>query len=282
VRLIYANPREEAALLATGRASPVRALRGWRPTPEWSRSNSTRMYLISPRPLSRRGGGEGALGGAHQGRIDGIHKPRRSEFDRLKAPAQAATIGKLKERLVHLAALDALGRTEAWRRGCRRARSRTLPGEARMTDAADMRKVTGDDKRLTLLISLVQECRTAARDNVVTMFCKRIAALHRKGRKLLDELHEQHRAESERAGRMCSRLWTTRAGSTIWPPRTRQCRPTTATTTCRYWSGSTARSGRCCSSWSRRSRWSPPAPTGVCWTRWSSSGPTGSGAATGY
>ncbi|WP_432850499.1 Tn3 family transposase [Amycolatopsis sp. CA-161197] len=33
-----------------------------------------------------------------------------------------------------------------------------------MTDAADMRKVLNDDKRLTLLVSLVHECRTAARD----------------------------------------------------------------------------------------------------------------------
>lgn len=33
---------------------------------------------------------------------------RRSEFDRLKQPAQAATLGKFKQRLAHLAAMDAL------------------------------------------------------------------------------------------------------------------------------------------------------------------------------
>lgn len=48
VRLIYGNPREENALLATGRVRPVRRVRGWRPSPEWSRSNSTRMYVITP------------------------------------------------------------------------------------------------------------------------------------------------------------------------------------------------------------------------------------------
>lgn len=41
----------------------------------------------------------------------------RSEFDRLKAPAQAATITKLKERLTHLGALDTLGPTEVWLEG---------------------------------------------------------------------------------------------------------------------------------------------------------------------
>jgi hypothetical protein len=34
---------------------------------------------------------------------------RRSEFDRLKDSAQAATLGKFKDRLAHLAGLDALG-----------------------------------------------------------------------------------------------------------------------------------------------------------------------------
>lgn len=50
VRLIYGNPREETALLATGRIQRVRSLRGLRPSHDWSRSNSTRMYLITPAP----------------------------------------------------------------------------------------------------------------------------------------------------------------------------------------------------------------------------------------
>jgi hypothetical protein len=42
-----------------------------------------------------------------------------------------------------------------------------------------MRK-TGDAKRLTLLVSLLHQQRIEARDEVVTMFCKRMAALHKK------------------------------------------------------------------------------------------------------
>jgi hypothetical protein len=61
----------------------------------------------------------------------------------------------------------------------------------------DMRK-TGDAKRVTLLISLLHRQRVEARDEVVTMFCKRMAALHKKGRERLEELREAHRAESER------------------------------------------------------------------------------------
>lgn len=50
VTVIYANPREEKILLAAGRTQLVKTLRGWRPTEEWSRSNSTRVYRISCTP----------------------------------------------------------------------------------------------------------------------------------------------------------------------------------------------------------------------------------------
>ena len=42
-------------------------------------------------------------------------------------------------------------------------------GEARVTDAADMKKITNEDKRLTLIVSLVHTVRTGVRDDVVTM-----------------------------------------------------------------------------------------------------------------
>ena len=122
---------------------------------------------------------------------------RRSEFDRLKDPARAATIGKLKARLKHLADLDAVGPTGAWLAGVPMAKVGHFAGEARLTDAADMKK-TGEAKRLTLLAAMVHTLRVSARDEVTDMFCKRMAIIHRKGRERLEELREAHRAESER------------------------------------------------------------------------------------
>ena len=75
------------------------------------------------------------------------------------------------------------------------AEDRPFRREARTTDVGDLRDV-GEDKRWTLVASLVHDCRTAARDEVATMFCKRMAAIHKKGRERLEELREQHRAES--------------------------------------------------------------------------------------
>jgi hypothetical protein len=122
---------------------------------------------------------------------------RRSEFDRLKAPAKAATIGKFKLRLAHLADLDALGPTEAWLGGVPPGKISHFAGEARVTDAADFSKI-GEDKRFTLLASLIHVLRTSARDEVTDMFCKRMAVIHKKGRARLEALREEHRVESER------------------------------------------------------------------------------------
>ncbi len=122
---------------------------------------------------------------------------RRSEFDRIKTPAQAPTLGKFKQRLAHLQALDAIGPTERWLDGVPPGKVTHFAGEARMANIDDMRK-TSDAKRITLLISLLHQQRVEARDEVVTMFCKRMAALHKKGRERLEELREANRTETER------------------------------------------------------------------------------------
>lgn len=122
---------------------------------------------------------------------------RRSEFDRMKTPAQSATLGKFKARLAHVQALDAIGPTEVWLDGVPPGKVMHFAGEARMANVDDMRK-TGDAKRVTLLISLLHQQRIEARDEVVTMFCKRMAALHKKAKERLAELQEEYRAETER------------------------------------------------------------------------------------
>jgi SAM-dependent methyltransferase len=47
LRIIYHNPVEHETLMATGRVRLLRRTRGWRPTPAWSRSNSTHVYEVT-------------------------------------------------------------------------------------------------------------------------------------------------------------------------------------------------------------------------------------------
>lgn len=123
---------------------------------------------------------------------------RRSAYDGLKDVAQAASLGKFKGRLAFLRDLDALGATEVWLESVPPGKISHFAGEARVTDVADLRKVLDEDKRLTLIASLLHTVRTGVRDDVVTMFCKRMAAIHKKGRDQLETLRGIHRAESER------------------------------------------------------------------------------------
>ncbi len=75
---------------------------------------------------------------------------RRSEFDRLKDVAKAASLGKFRQRLELLAVIDAIGPTGTWLEGVPPGKVAHFAGEARVTDIADMRKV-GEEKRLTVL-----------------------------------------------------------------------------------------------------------------------------------
>ncbi len=50
LRLVYRNPVEHEALIATGRLKVVRRTWGLRPTPAWWRMNSTYVYEVLPAP----------------------------------------------------------------------------------------------------------------------------------------------------------------------------------------------------------------------------------------
>ena len=94
---------------------------------------------------------------------------RCGEFDRVKDVAKAASLGRFKERLDLLESIDAIGPTEVWLDGVPPGKIAHFAGEARVTDAADLKKITNEDKRLTLIVSLVHTVRTGVRDDVVTM-----------------------------------------------------------------------------------------------------------------
>ena len=140
------------------------------------------------------------------------------------------------------------------------------------------------------MAALIHTARVRARDEIATMFCKRMAAIHKRARERLEQLREETRAESERLldtfGEVLAGVREAlgvspgeqdsgtadateearaRAGPLVlgalgqaggWRrcrPRTRQSPRTTATTTCRLWSGSAGPRAR------RRS---------ACWRCW--------------
>ncbi|MGH3807723.1 MAG: DUF4158 domain-containing protein [Pseudonocardiaceae bacterium] len=143
----------------------------------------------------------GRLDAAERARVLGLlvvdPLSRRSGLAQLTQPAPKATVSRLKRHLALLRWLDELGPTGVWLAGIPPGKIAHFAGEAEVADAAELRDV-GLEKRLTLLACLVHTARIRARDEVVTMFCKRMAAITKKAREHLEWLREQHRAESER------------------------------------------------------------------------------------
>jgi len=74
--------------------------------------------------------------------------------------AKAASLNKFKDRLDLLADIDAIGPAEVWLEGVPPGKIAHFAGEARVTDAADLKKITREDKRLTLIACLVYTVRT--------------------------------------------------------------------------------------------------------------------------
>jgi TnpA family transposase len=121
---------------------------------------------------------------------------RRSGYDKVKDTARNPSIGKLKLWLEHLAALDALGSTEKWLEGIPSTKISHFAGKATVLDIGEMADVNLD-KRLTLVICLLHTARVRVRDEVVTMFCKRVATITKRARDRLEEIRAEHREKSE-------------------------------------------------------------------------------------
>jgi hypothetical protein len=106
---------------------------------------------------------------------------RPSRAARPQAARKAATLTKFKQHLAHLAWLDGLGPARAWLAGIPPPKVAQFAGEAHVTDVADLRKM-GAARRLALVVRLLHQAQVRARDEVATMFCKRMAAITKKAK----------------------------------------------------------------------------------------------------
>ncbi|MFI9311085.1 DUF4158 domain-containing protein [Streptomyces triculaminicus] len=121
----------------------------------------------------------------------------RSRFDELKRPAKAPSVSHLREHLAYLDKLELLGPTADWLEGMPPGKVEHFAGQARVLDAAELGKV-GVVKRTALLVCLLHMAKVRARDELVTMLCKRMARITKKAKEDLEKIHQRHRAESER------------------------------------------------------------------------------------
>ncbi|WP_344374703.1 Tn3 family transposase [Streptomyces mauvecolor] len=108
-------------------------------------------------------------------------------FNRLKRPAQGPSWSHFKNLTKRLEWVDGLGDTDVWMDGVAAGKVTDFAGEADAADVAELRDYR-PVRRLALVACLVHKARMRVRDDLATMFCKRVATKVKKAKQELEEI----------------------------------------------------------------------------------------------
>ncbi|MFE5588014.1 Tn3 family transposase [Kitasatospora sp. NPDC056531] len=122
--------------------------------------------------------------------VDVVGLDGKSLFNALKNNPGRATWSNFKRLKGHLEWVDGLGETSKWLQGVATGKVADFAGEAEAQDAATLKDYT-TDRRVALIACLAAKARMRARDDLATMFCKRMAAKAKKAREELEEIRRQ-------------------------------------------------------------------------------------------
>ncbi|WP_133899446.1 hypothetical protein [Streptomyces sp. KS 21] len=103
-------------------------------------------------------------------------------FNRLKKPAKGPSWSHFKNLTEHMKWLDGLGDSAVRMDGVAARKITDFAGEADVGDAPALRDYT-PVKRLALIACLVHKARMRVRDDLATMFCKRVATKIKKAKR---------------------------------------------------------------------------------------------------
>jgi len=121
----------------------------------------------------------------------------RQAFTRLKAlPAKASLkwVGKWEK---HLEWLESLMDPQPFLTGLTSTKIEQFASQAYQMEISDIKGVTTADKRYTLLLCLLHQMQVRTRDQLVTMYLKRMGLLHHQAKQRLHDLQDQYRDMSE-------------------------------------------------------------------------------------
>ncbi|MFD3734183.1 DUF4158 domain-containing protein [Streptomyces sp. NPDC058632] len=108
-------------------------------------------------------------------------------YNRLKKPAQGPTWSHFKNLAKRLEWVDELGETDVWMDDVAAGKITDFAGEADAADVAELRDYK-PVKRLALVACLTHKARMRVRDDLATMFCKRVAIKIKKAKVELEEI----------------------------------------------------------------------------------------------
>ncbi len=122
---------------------------------------------------------------------------RRSPYNDLKQLPKRPTRDHLNDLIVHLIWLDSLGEVKAFLNDITVAKIQHFAAEARVLDASEIKEFS-QPKRITLLLSLIYSAQVQTRDNLVSMFLKRIRTIHNSAKEELEKLRQKNQETIEK------------------------------------------------------------------------------------
>ncbi len=121
---------------------------------------------------------------------------RHTAFQHLKDAPKKPSLTHLELLLDHLAWLESLGEVESPLHGLAPALVQHFATEAKALYAGEMREMRAP-KRYTLMLCLIQRMRVRTRDDLVEMFLKRMATIHKQARAKLLDIQARQREKTE-------------------------------------------------------------------------------------
>ncbi|MEG3845405.1 Tn3 family transposase [Microcoleus sp. herbarium19] len=129
--------------------------------------------------------------------LDSHPVQHRSPYNDLKQLPKRPTRNHLNDLLTHLIWLDSFGEVKPYLESITEAKIQHFAGEAKALDAAEVKDI-GQNKRITLLLCLIYSAQVQARDNLVSMFLKRMRIIHNKAKEELERLRQKHLETTEK------------------------------------------------------------------------------------
>lgn len=120
----------------------------------------------------------------------------RSGFDWVKEPARRATWSRFRLHAERMERLDGLGDAGWWVEGVAAAKVAALAAQARVLSVGEMKDIA-EPRRTAMLACLIAETRAQARDDFVTMLCKRMARHLKRAEEELALIEQRHKETTE-------------------------------------------------------------------------------------
>lgn len=118
-------------------------------------------------------------------------------FNQIKQLPKSPTRNHLNELLIHLQWLTLLGDVTSYLKQITSAKIKHFAAEAKAFDASYLKEMNLP-KRITLILCLISENQVNTRDNLVSMFLKRMAKIHFLGKEKLEQERQKQQETVEK------------------------------------------------------------------------------------